>query len=132
MLDTNVLVSAAGWRGAPRQCLDAIRSGAAEGITCTELITELEETLVTKLRYDSEQLAAALTEIVVALQVVSIPRTLHSISLDPDDDIVIECAVVGQATHIVTGDKRHLLPLSSYAGIAIITPTAMLDLLRGA
>ena len=40
---------------------------------------------------------------------------------DSEDDKIIECAVVGEATHIVTGDRRHLLPLGSYQGVLIIT-----------
>ena len=40
---------------------------------------------------------------------------------DLDDDKIIECAVVGGATHIVTGDRRHLLPLGNYRNIQIVT-----------
>jgi uncharacterized protein len=38
---------------------------------------------------------------------------------DADDDMVVECAVIGGATHIVTGD-RHLLSLGTYENIAIV------------
>ena len=34
---------------------------------------------------------------------------------------IIECAVVGSAKYIVTGDRRHLLPMKSYRGIDIVT-----------
>jgi uncharacterized protein len=34
---------------------------------------------------------------------------------------VPECATLGSATHVVTGDRRHLLPLATDQGIAIIT-----------
>jgi predicted nucleic acid-binding protein len=46
---------------------------------------------------------------------------LKTITADPDDGKVLECAVVGGATHVVTGDRRHLLPLGSYQGIAIVS-----------
>jgi hypothetical protein len=36
------------------------------------------------------------------------------VTVDPDDDKVVECAVVRDATHIVTGDRRPLLPLGSF------------------
>ncbi|MCC5655576.1 hypothetical protein LC608_00925 [Nostoc sp. XA010] len=42
--------------------------------------------------------------------------------------MVLECAIVGNATHIVTGDKRHLLPLGSYQGIAIVNARDFLNL----
>lgn len=51
---------------------------------------------------------------------------------DPDDNMILECAVVGSATHIVTGDKRHLLPLGSYQGISIISAADFLILVSPA
>ena len=49
--------------------------------------------------------------------------------IDPDVDKIVECAVVGGATHIVTGDRRHLLRMGSYQGISIISPADFLKLL---
>ena len=55
-----------------------------------------------------------------------IPNRLKGITADPDDDMIIECAVVGGATHIVTGDRKHLLPLGNYQGILIVKPVDFL------
>ena len=59
-------------------------------------------------------------------RVVSISGQLKVVAGDPDDDKVLECAVVAGATHVVTGDRRHLLPMRSYAGIQIVTPAEFL------
>lgn len=40
--------------------------------------------------------------------------------------MIVECAVVGGATHIVTGDQKHLLPLGNYQGILIVKPADFL------
>lgn len=40
----------------------------------------------------------------------------------------LECAVEGNATHLVSGD-RDLLRLVRFEGIAIVTPQAFLDVL---
>jgi predicted nucleic acid-binding protein len=53
---------------------------------------------------------------------------LAVIAGDPDDDKVLECAVVGGAHYIVTGDRRHLLPLGTYQGIAIINAATLIAL----
>lgn len=58
---------------------------------------------------------------------VAIPNTLTGIVPDPDDHKVLECAVVGGATHIITGDRRHLLPLGSYQGVAIVRAADFLN-----
>jgi len=46
------------------------------------------------------------------------PRTVVN---DADDDHVIAAAVVARAELIVTGDRKHLLPIGSHQGIAIVT-----------
>ena len=40
---------------------------------------------------------------------------------DPDGDVLIACALEGQAQYLVTGDQ-HLLGLGRYEGIQIVTP----------
>jgi uncharacterized protein len=47
---------------------------------------------------------------------------------DADDDMVVECAIVGNATHIVTGDK-HFLTLGKYQDIEIVKVTEFVALL---
>lgn len=62
------------------------------------------------------------------IPLVEISATLRAVPNDPDDDMVIECAVVGSASHIVTGDK-HLLALAAYQNIAMIKATEFIELL---
>jgi predicted nucleic acid-binding protein len=45
---------------------------------------------------------------------------------DPGDEKVLECALAAEADIIVTGDKKHLLPLGSFQGIEIMTPSSFL------
>jgi uncharacterized protein len=42
--------------------------------------------------------------------------------------MVVEFAVIGKATHIVTGDK-HLLTLTAYGNIEIVKATEFISLL---
>ena len=44
---------------------------------------------------------------------------------DPDDDMVLACAVAAGATYLVARDK-DLLDMQQYEGIAIVTPEAFL------
>ena len=46
---------------------------------------------------------------------------------NPADTVVLQAAIEGYATHIVTGDKKHLLPLKAYQGIPIVTPQDFLS-----
>ncbi len=53
-------------------------------------------------------------------------RVVADTKEDPDDDRVLECAVAGKADYVVSGD-RHILKLSSYEGIPILTVRQFMD-----
>ena len=126
VFNTNVMFSATGWRGSPFLCLELARSGAVEGITCWELLDELTEKLQTKLRFTSAQADDTVIDLLSFLRLVHITGQLKAVLSDPDDDKTIESAVVAQASHIVTGDRRHLLPLRTFQGVSIVTPAEFL------
>jgi putative PIN family toxin of toxin-antitoxin system len=126
VFDTNVLFSAVGWQGAPYQCVELARGGAVAAATCPEILDELSEKLQTKLHFSPEHALDTVVDLLTFLRVVSIARQLKVVAADPDDDKVLECAVVAAATHVVTGDRRHLLPMRNYAGIAIVSPAVFL------
>jgi putative PIN family toxin of toxin-antitoxin system len=123
VFDTNILFSAQGWRGAPYQCVQLARSGIIEGVTCQELLDELSDKLQTKLNFTADEALETVAELLTFLRVVQISGQLKVVAADPDDDKAIECAVVGGATHLVTGDRRHLLPMGAYQTIQIVTAT---------
>jgi putative PIN family toxin of toxin-antitoxin system len=128
VFDTNILFSAIGWKGKPFECVELARAGTVEGVTCQELLDELAEKLETKLSFSPEQVVETLADLMTFLRVVSIPGVLKAVLADPDDDKVLECAAVAGASHMVTGDRRHLLPMGSYKGIPIVTAADFLTI----
>lgn len=130
VFDTNILPAGVGWRGKPYRCLELARAGIVEGVTCQELLNEMTEKLQTKLNFSTEQVIDTLADLLSFLRLVTITNTLRVIPSDPADDRVLECAVVGKATHIVTGDRRHLLPLGSYQGVSIVSAADFLTMFR--
>lgn len=59
--------------------------------------------------------------------VIDAPSLPHPAAADPDDDAVLACAVAVNADAIVSGD-RHLLDLSTYAGMPILDVNQFLKL----
>ena len=55
--------------------------------------------------------------------------SLRCVCRDPNDDMVLACALAAAVQYLVTRDK-DLLVLGQYEGIAIVTPEAFLALLR--
>ena len=126
VFDTNVLFSGTGWRGRPFDCLELARAGMVDGVTCLEILFELTDKLQSKLSFTLEQAVDTLADLLTYLRVVPVTGTLKAVPADPDDDKVLECAVVAGATHIVTGDRRHLLPMGQFQGMPIVTPADFL------
>jgi putative PIN family toxin of toxin-antitoxin system len=131
VFDTNILFSANGWKGKPFRCVELARGGDIDGVTCRELLEELAEKLETKLAFSQQQALDAVADLLTFLRLVAITGHLKVIAADPDDDKVLECAVAAGATHIVTGDRRHLLPLGTYQGISIVTAADFLAATSG-
>lgn len=126
VFDTSVLFSAIGWGGTPGQCVETASQGRSHAITCTEILAELEEKLARKLAFSDERVAAVLASLIAMSEVIAITGQLRGPQQDRKDDMILECAVVGQATHIVTGDRKHLLPLGEFQGVRIVTPAEFL------
>ena len=129
VFDTNILLSALlSLRGNPFRCLALAKAGTVQSVTCQEILDEFQEKLECKFDYTPERARAAADEVRKISRLVRIANTLDVVSADPDDNKVVECAVLGGATHVVTGDRRHLLPLGSYQGISIVSATDFLAL----
>jgi len=129
VFDTNILISALlSTNGNPFRCLALAKIGQIESVTCEEILNEFAEKLVVKFKFSQEMAQAAVEEVRSVSRLVRISTALKAVPADPDDDMVVECAVIGSATHIVTGDK-HLLSLETYQAIAIVKATEFLVLL---
>ena len=129
VFDTNILFSAVGWLGNPHQCVQSARQGQCLSLTCEAILVELAEKLQLKRGFDANQAKEATDEIRLFSGMVTIPGTLKVVAADPDDDAVLECAVIGRAQYLVSGD-RHLLALGNYQGIQIIKAAELLTLLQ--
>lgn len=127
VFDTNVVASASFWRGAPFQCLAAWANGRCEACVSPELLAEYHETIgELSLEYADRQAvpwAAALAE---SATLVFAAERARGATADPGDEMVLECALAADAEVIVTGDKKHLLPLRRFRDIEIIPPREFL------
>ena len=119
VLDTNVLVSALGWRGNEHLLYERCGHGELRLATSNALLDELRRVLkYPKLGFTEDDIENFVSDIFRHALVVSPSRTLEVISEDPDDDRVLECALQSDACWIFSSD-RHLLALASYEGITI-------------
>jgi putative PIN family toxin of toxin-antitoxin system len=130
LLDTNVLISGILFRGTPRALLERALRAEIRLVTSPRLLDELEEILLGKFGFSATASRAARAELDSLAEVVE-PFQVPRVCRDPGDDEVLATASAAKVEMIVTGDK-DLLVLSSYEGIAIVTPAAFLRQLRNA
>ena len=124
VVDTNVYVSAIVFGGVPRQALQVIAEGPYRTCISAPILKEVRRVLVVRFQYSlekSDQLDLCLRE---SSQLVVPADTIAACS-DPNDDMVLECAVAAKAQVIVTGDKA-LLRLDPFRGVRIVTPAQFL------
>ncbi len=130
VLDANVLISAAlRPDGPPRAVVDAVRQERGVLLFSDETFDELRTRLqLPKFdRYVSwEGRAVYLAQLEAVSEWVPIAGAKLGCR-DPDDDKLLETALMGSADCLVTGD-RDLLEMSPFQNIPILTPAGFMDL----
>lgn len=128
VFDTNIIVSALLFRSSqPRRALDvARRSGIL--LMSQAVRTEIQDVLA-RPKFDRY-----ITPVERQLFLMGLFATVNFIEIeenivacrDPKDNIILELAVNGQATTIISGD-RDLLVLNPFRGISIVTVKEFLE-----
>jgi putative PIN family toxin of toxin-antitoxin system len=126
VLDTNVVMSALLWRGTPFRLLEAIQQRSdCQLFSSAALLEELADVLTRpsatkRLALIDKTAASVLADYVEVIELIAPTEVPRVVPGDIDDDQVIAAAVTAQADLIVSGDRKHLLPLGKHAGIAIV------------
>ncbi len=92
--------------------------------TSTEIINEIRGTLIERFLWQPEVTDQTLEGYFAGAITVPLRGTIH-VCRDPNDDMLLECALTAGADVIVSGDK-DLLTLNPYQGIRILTPAEFL------
>lgn len=123
VFDTNVIVSALLFPNSKpgRAFFPALHSSTV--LVSEPLMSEVRDVLI-RPKFDcyitADDRASLINLLIDEITLVSITVTL-SACRDPKDNHVLELAVSGAATTIITGD-RDLLALNPFQGIHVITP----------
>jgi uncharacterized protein len=123
VLDTNVVVSALLFGGAPGKLIEPWQKGTIQPLLSQPIFDEYLRVLTyPKFELSEQELNFLLyQEILPFFEIVTISAGPQPtiIQDDPSDDMFLYCAKAGNASIIVSGD-RHLLELKSYEQIEIM------------
>ena len=132
VFDSNILISATiAPKGRPALCLFWVLSQGGL-IVSSELLDEFET------RLERPKFAKYATQDERRAMVATVRRAARNVSIsgslnvgrDPDDNKILETALIGQADYIVTGDKDPLV-LHPFRGIKILGPFDFLRAVAG-
>ena len=132
LLDTNVLVSGTFWIGNSAEIIGLIDTGKFELILSEEIIDEYNDVvnrdeIIDKV-YDKGLAINKSVQKVITNSIIVYPiERFNIIKDDPDDNMILECAVEGNADFIITQDN-HLLKMKEFRGIKIITTSEFLNI----
>lgn len=131
VLDTNVLVSGTFWSGSSFRILELADSGKFEIVLSPQIVEEYQRVVqsneIIEKTSDEQRMAAlaAVQKLLLKAVVVKPNFRLEAVREDPADNRVLEAAVAGRATRVITQDW-HLLKLREYQGIRILPPAEFL------
>ena len=129
VLDTNVIVSGLNFPGNERLVLELALRGRFELCLSPFILEEAAGVLVRKFDWTEERSSQALRALGDAATIVEPGRLPEVIEGGHADNRILECAVEVSADYLVTGDRRHLLPLEEYQGARILNAPRFLSFL---
>lgn len=126
VIDSNVWISALVFGGNPRRIFERAIVEGWTIVVSEEIFTEVRRVLTAKFADFIEDFESFQSVLRPYTTIVQLGRIRVAISRDEDDNRVIETAIIGDASHIITGDK-DLLVLLKYKKISILTPSNFLE-----
>ncbi|MBM3934131.1 MAG: putative toxin-antitoxin system toxin component, PIN family [SAR202 cluster bacterium] len=126
VLDTNVFVSALNFGGPPGRILAATARGDFDLFVSKFILDELHRVLTLRFGWEVAR-ADEVVDMFKSIGILVEPRgRVRVVKGGHDDNRVIDCAVAAKAHYLVTGDRRHLLPIGVFRGVAVVSPTDFL------
>ena len=129
VLDTNVVVSGLNFPGNERLVLELALRGRFELYLSSFILEEIAGVLGRKFGWDEDRVSEARRTLEKAASVIEPRRLPDVIAANEADNRILECAVEAAADYLITGDRRHLLPLEEYRGAKILNAPRFLSVL---
>lgn len=125
ILDANIIISAFVFEGKIRDVFDFV---AVNHVLCfsDNLVFEVKEKLINKFFVDKKLIKNF--DKLISKSKHYYPKTKIDFSADEKDAYLLELAEESKADYLITGDKKHLLPLKKWRNTIIISPANFVKL----
>lgn len=127
ILDTNIFISGIFWRGDSNKIISYWKEGRFILVASLEVLSEIVKVLKDFKIKLPEDMIKDWVDLIIRNSIIVEPKEkFQVVKDDPKDNIFIEIAVAGDVDYIITND-RHLLKLTKFKSIKIITPKEFLE-----
>ena len=130
-MDTNVIVSGLNFPGSERLTLELALRGRFELCLSPFILEEVAGVLVRKSGWAEERTSEVVRVLRDSATVIEPTMRLQVVEGDHADNRILGCATTVEADYLVTGDRRHLLPMERHLGARILNAPRFLSALEG-
>lgn len=128
VLDTNVYISAMIFPGGVcDHVIRLLRGGNFTVCVSPDILTELKTVLLKKFRLTEGEVREAVDRVLAFAKIIYPRFRVDKIKNPAADNRILECAAEAEANFLVTGDKKHILPLKKFGTARIVSPAQFLD-----
>lgn len=130
VFDTNVLVSAFTNGGIPAQALQLAISSKCELYLSLFILDELRRVLILKLHHSERLVDSFISELEENALIIQPRENVSVIKGKINDNRILEVAIVSDAVFLVSGDRKHILPIGKIGETQIVTPKIFLQVME--
>ena len=130
VLDTNVIVSGLNFPGNERLVLELALRGRFELCLSTFILDEVSGVLDRKFGWTEERSSQAISTLRNAASIIEPEKRPDVVQPGHPDNRILECVSSANAQYLVTGDRRHLMPLGEHHGASILNAPRFLSALE--
>lgn len=129
VIDTNVIVSALNFGGKPNEVLQLANTGAIKLFISPFILEEVSNVLIKQFQWSESNVNKAIKMIKEIATFVEPTKQLSIIKEKDSDNRILECAFAANVNFLISGDKKHIIPLKRINGIIIINPSEFLSII---
>jgi len=128
VIDTNVFISAFVFGGNALEIVRLFLKDDIEVYISPFIFEEITRILREKFLWEELKIEKLLQLIGPKVNEVYPKVRVSIIKSKDDDNRILECALESKADYIISGDKRHILPLKELEGIKIVSVSEFLEI----
>lgn len=128
--DTNIWFSALVYGGIPKQAIIKCLLRRDILVVVTPLVLEeLKENLISKANFDYRVTVDTINLIRQVCLIMSVPQNIKKYLNKKSDNLIVNSALAAKADYLVSGDKKHILPLGKINSCRIISAKEFLEII---